>query len=49
VFAVPHGAHQAKGAAHTEQLLPGDCLEHLEKKGQGVMQSKVSITRAVQP
>jgi hypothetical protein len=29
VFAVPHGAHQAEEATHTEQLLPGDYLEHL--------------------
>jgi hypothetical protein len=47
VFAVPRGAHQAEGATHTEQRLPGDCLEHLEEKGLDVIQNNVSIPRAV--
>jgi hypothetical protein len=49
VFAVPLGAHRAGAAAHTEQPLFGDCLEHLEPKWLGVMQSEANMPRALQP
>jgi len=53
VFAVPHGAHQAEEATHTEQPLLVDGLEHLKQrkwmlsKVKSSFQAQLSIPRAI--